>query len=1270
MSSLPREVHEVLEQEYVSMYGPLDRIPTDYTADQIVDVAWVHRILRACELGKETLTKEGLAQKLNGFLETLPETLDDSPAMTSTGRALVERYKTLSAAAKEEKRLDELNRRIVDDAFSGAVRPLCDLRLAGVYSALHQRAEDPARARTALCISGGGIRSATFALGIIQGLASSKVLDKFDYLSTVSGGGYIGSWLSSWVRRHPHGISGVQEDLAHADTGSGGTRPASDSTASLTIPSAREDKIEPEPQPMRHLREYSNYLSPRLGLLSGDTWTMGALYVRNLLLNLLVIVPILAALLALPRAYAWLSRRELFDSVWWAWPMGSVFFMVVAFAYIGWHRPVDDQLPKHQKMTDGSHIAFCVIPLVLAAIFLTQFWVDAVAQPKLLEDHPLWIPYGICFLAMTLWPWALNRVRHRAATAHAPGTAPLDEEALKSHAWKKALLEFGGSLVGFVTASALLLLLAWKVFDQPLLGFAEMIRDASTRPPALREVSTTPWSSLYIVLAVPAVLLVFFIQASIFVGISSKRNEDYDREWWGRAGAWLFVAAAAWAALAGMAIFGPVALYNAPILLGSIGGLSGLLAGGIGFSATTPASGKQKEQSGVIAAAGNAGLSLTVPLFVCFFLALISLGTTWLAQEVKPLLNMAPEIDYKQYKFAAQVESRAQRVTPDVAEDRAIEVTDQSKPAPLVSLEQLRSLNHLDSVYWTTGVELGALLALAVLAWFFSKRIGVNKFSMQALYRNRLIRAYLGASRYSRQPNPFTGFDERDNLAMYQLRPELLWSSDLKEPEVFFQAMKEGARTTQTDLQGDRLERRKLAQHIWSRLYKKTKDAIGDEDRTPTQLNAAIEAVVQNLNAILVDERTLLESAVNLPKDFWATPRKCKTPYSGTLRNRAVLDHFLGDVLNPMSRPKDEVSGETAVAVQQEDNFRKTGAGFTRRPPMHIVNMALNLVGGDKLAWQQRMAETFTSSAYHTGNLFLGYRDSRQYGGRKGISLGTTVAISGAAASPNMGYHSSPALAFLLTLFNVRLGSWLGNPGPAGQDTYEAAHPTSNLKPIISEAIGQTNDSYEWIYLSDGGHFENLGLYEMVLRRCHYIILSDGGADPKYAFEDLGNAIRKIRTDLGVPIDIGETFMHPRSADSLAKEGRYYAVGTIRYTAVDGPDARDGLLIYIKPGCYKDANFPRDVYNYALESTDFPHESTADQFFSESQFESYRALGRHAINEICGDYMTKPTGVRIPITNTFDHVAELAQFVAKPRDAAGSLPPAELIASAILQLNR
>ena len=132
---------------------------------------------------------------------------------------------------------------------------------------------------------------------------------------------------------------------------------------------------------------------------------------------------------------------------------------------------------------------------------------------------------------------------------------------------------------------------------------------------------------------------------------------------------------------------------------------------------------------------------------------------------------------------------------------------------------------------------------------------------------------------------------------------------------------------------------------------------------------------------------------------------------------------------------------------------------------------------------------------------------------RRGISLGTAVALSGAAASPNMGYHTSPATAFLMTLFNVRLGAWLPNPAIAdswGAQPGQAAECAGDPGP---RARGLSSDRGNAVYLSDGGHFENLGLYEMVRRRCRHILVVDAGADPDAGFERPRQRVRKIRID-------------------------------------------------------------------------------------------------------------------------------------------------------------
>ncbi len=294
--------------------------------------------------------------------------------------------------------------------------------------------------------------------------------------------------------------------------------------------------------------------------------------------------------------------------------------------------------------------------------------------------------------------------------------------------------------------------------------------------------------------------------------------------------------------------------------------------------------------------------------------------------------------------------------------------------------------------------------------------------------------------------------------------------------------------------------------------------------------------------------------------------------------------------------------------------------------PLHVVNMALNLVKDEELAWQDRKAQSFTVSPLHAGSLFeVGYRRSKNYAiGRmrsSAISLGTSMAISGAAASPNMGYHSSPVVTFLMALFNIRLGWWLGNPGQAGESTHSHPGPMFAPQPLLNETLGRTNNNRPYVYLSDGGHFENLGLYEMVLRRCHFIVVSDGSQDKDFDFESLGNAMSKIRTDLGIPITLDSIPISPREEkiptfvkDRQEEKGKKYcAVGRIHYSEVD-EGGIDGFLLYIKPTLY--GVEPADVQNYARANPAFPHESTGDQMYSETQFESYRALGFHEVSKI------------------------------------------------------
>lgn len=305
-----------------------------------------------------------------------------------------------------------------------------------------------------------------------------------------------------------------------------------------------------------------------------------------------------------------------------------------------------------------------------------------------------------------------------------------------------------------------------------------------------------------------------------------------------------------------------------------------------------------------------------------------------------------------------------------------------------------------------------------------------------------------------------------------------------------------------------------------------------------------------------------------------------------------------------------------------------TPRGFSG--PYPIINAALNLTHGEELAWQQRKAASFVFTPRYCGFEVppvrkeaadfrsdsplapAGYRPTGDFAyPGEGVSLGTAFAISGAAASPNMGYHTSAATAFLMTLFNVRLGWWLSNP--RHNVAWKVRGPKLGLKYLFGELFGFTSDRSPYVYVSDGGHFENLGVYELVRRRCRYIVACDGSEDRKYTFEGLGNAIEKCRSDFGVPIEIDFEQLRPAEGQRLSQW--HCAIGKIRYDLVD-PQAPAGTLLYLKTSLTGEE--PGDVKRYAAENPDFPHQPTSDQWFDESQFESYRALGEHVATTVFG----------------------------------------------------
>lgn len=251
------------------------------------------------------------------------------------------------------------------------------------------------------------------------------------------------------------------------------------------------------------------------------------------------------------------------------------------------------------------------------------------------------------------------------------------------------------------------------------------------------------------------------------------------------------------------------------------------------------------------------------------------------------------------------------------------------------------------------------------------------------------------------------------------------------------------------------------------------------------------------------------------------------------------------------------------------------------------------------------------------------------------MMLGDWIAISGAAVSTGLGQMTHPGYSLLLGIANIRLGYWWDTysaPLRRGRasnprrrvpipDNKDPRHPFREKVfgtqfCLTSELLGQFDGprGRRW-YLTDGGHFENTGAYELLRRQLAFIVIFDNGCDPGYQFDDLANLTRRVRVDFGIEIYESSCEitspdglrLNPRmiakSFDDFAKDPAYLAIRLM----VAFPDGRAGQILAIKPRL--SAAAPHDVRQYKNTSPDFPHETTADQFFDDVQWESHRALG-------------------------------------------------------------
>jgi hypothetical protein len=938
------------------------------------------------------------------------------------------------------------------------------------------REEVQRRNQAALCLSGGGIRSAAFSLGVLKVLAARGLLTQFHYLSTVSGGGYIGGWLSRWIAEDPdQNAANIEEVLG------------------------RREEI----SQVSNLRANSNFLTPKTGITSADTWTGILLWVRNVLLNWTVFIPALMFAVFAPNLYlafltwfadlakdrATLLGLDLALALLWIGGIGLTIATLQAVRNIPSHR-------TGSGLSGGQVGWRIVMPLAL--------WASLVPLVLVAGSHTVKLEFQMFGASLSILKWLL-------------------------------VFSFGAKIIGYVIAAIInprnFLLyvrnfLTWVIvaaIATAALWFAIwVVGELSTWLPDENllmfagqgiEPKVAKFVFLLAILGPLGVNLAHLLLSTLYVGFRSVGFlDDADREWLARLSAVSVFPALLWAVFAAVCLFLPFVFFENKWLTSmpwgstfgwlskALGVVSGFVAVLGGQSATT----KPDVANGPPKSGTDKAIDIVVRLATLIFIAFLFATLAYVERTVADaLVGLANEIVKAHGKFDPPLVSILLRVLVFLAGFVPVYLLWYilSRKMGVLALAMLAlvvlSAQHvfadamgswlagLDN--WSAGHEVliaqgfiaaGLFLIIAIAAM----KIDVNRFSMHGVYRNRLVRAFLGGARASRAVDPFTDFDPEDNRRVSELKAQK--------------------------------------------------------------------------------------------------------------NNRRVL--------------------------------------------YPVINVTLNLVGGQNLAWQERKASSFIITPFYCGSAILGdkitgtasanspqkwtgaYVETKDYGGKEpdldrdktGISLGTAITISGAAASPSMGYNSSPATAFLMTLFNVRLGAWLSNPAADIPKAEVQAGPTSALKPLLTEALGLTDAKSDNVYLSDGGHFDNLGIYEMIRRRCRYILVVDADQDENFDFGDLARSVRFAAIDLNAKIEFSSIKMVPMRE---AKENSVtFAVGQITYA--ENPTERS-VLVYLKP-TYFYQTAPIDVRSYGTTSPTFPHETTLDQWFGEAQFESYRRLGEYLMGKL------------------------------------------------------
>jgi hypothetical protein len=378
------------------------------------------------------------------------------------------------------------------------------------------------------------------------------------------------------------------------------------------------------------------------------------------------------------------------------------------------------------------------------------------------------------------------------------------------------------------------------------------------------------------------------------------------------------------------------------------------------------------------------------------------------------------------------------------------------------------------------------------------------------------------------------------------------------------------------------------------------------------------------------------------------------------VHNRRYSMHlFYRERLNSAFALRRERRGEHVVAEPidygEKLYFSEIGAKLEqkgRRLPKLIVCCAVNLTTHEVPVG--RFASSFTFEHDRSGGGLFGYQSTACYEQQSGLAgtqltLPSMMAVSGAALSPLMGRFTFPPLRFLMALTNVRLGVWIRNPL---HPSWHADSPTATSRLgrlansirsgwhepgalyVLREALGATRSTHRYIYLTDGGHWENLGLVELLRRRCTHVLCFDASGDRTGAGLDLGRAMALARSELGVDIELSPEPVLP-DATGIAVDSA--VAGRIRY-----PGQQDAKLVYAKAVLSGASSW--DLHAFKARDARFPNHSTTKQVFSDEQFEAYRTLGYEA-----GSRAAELLNIPDPLLNTNDVVAPAARVSTETR---------------------